>query len=376
MRYKGDPSEILPREEQNMREGTRRPLVTITISTYNSEATIDDVLNSLLQQDYPLKLIEVIVIDDHSIDETVNKVKRFMEEHGNKFYDFKLIVHDRNYGVSKARNDGIKHARAKYIVILDSDVVLPPNAISNMVSFLESNPDVGCVQLLLEEDMPDVITKWRYEVNFGRIREVVSCTASAMIRREVIEKAGLYDESMGPPFTVDEDLEFGARIWRAEYKCIQLGTTTGKHLGVRRDLWLANLIGRESKGSILFAYLRRLIGYLRKPHRITWLKILKSMPLKMRLRYLFYSLFIPFILILFLSFFVLLPWYITSIAIIGIAMIYIDALRDFISHYKSFYISMVLALLACTNRSIRSLAILLTFIDRSTNKQIETIFGA
>ncbi|MCC6056524.1 MAG: glycosyltransferase [Desulfurococcaceae archaeon] len=359
-----------------MREGTRRPLVTITISTYNSEATIDDVLNSLLQQDYPLKLIEVIVIDDHSIDETVNKVKRFMEEHGNKFYDFKLIVHDRNYGVSKARNDGIKHARAKYIVILDSDVVLPPNAISNMVSFLESNPDVGCVQLLLEEDMPDVITKWRYEVNFGRIREVVSCTASAMIRREVIEKAGLYDESMGPPFTVDEDLEFGARIWRAEYKCIQLGTTTGKHLGVRRDLWLANLIGRESKGSILFAYLRRLIGYLRKPHRITWLKILKSMPLKMRLRYLFYSLFIPFILILFLSFFVLLPWYITSIAIIGIAMIYIDALRDFISHYKSFYISMVLALLACTNRSIRSLAILLTFIDRSTNKQIETIFGA
>jgi signal transduction histidine kinase len=147
-------------------------------------------------------------------------------------------------------------------------------------------------------------------------------------------------------------------------------------LGVRRDLWLANLMSRESKESILFAYLRRLIGYFRKPHRITWLKVLKSMPLKMRLRYLFYLLFIPFILILFLGFFVLLPWYITSIAIIGIAMIYIDALRDSMSHHKSFCISMVLALLVCINRSIRSLAILLTFIDRSTNKQIETSFGA
>jgi hypothetical protein len=137
---------------------------------------------------------------------------------------------------------------------------------------------------------------------------------------------------------------------------------------VRRDLWLANLRGRKSKESILFAYLGRLIDYLRKPHRITWLKVLKSMPLRMRLRYLFYSLFIKFILISYLGFFGSLPWYITSTAIIGIAMIYIDALRDFMSHHKSFYISMVLALLACINRSIRSLAIFLTFINQLINK--------
>jgi glycosyltransferase involved in cell wall biosynthesis len=346
-----------------MMRTTRRPLVTITISTYNSEVTIDDVLNSLLQQDYPLKLIEVIVVDGHSIDETVNKVRKFIEKHANKFYDFKLIIHDRNYGASKARNDGIRSARGKCIVILDSDVVLPPNAISNMVSFLESNPDVGCVQLLLEEDMPDFITKWRYEVNFGGIREVVACTASAMIRGEVIEKAGLYDESMGPPFTVDEDLEFGARIWRAGYKCIQLGTITGRHLGVRRDLWLANLMSKESKESILFAYLRSLIGYFRKPHRITWLKVLKSMPLRMRLRYLFYSLSIPFIFILLLKLFISLPWYIGYIVMVIIAMIYVDALRDFISTPQTFYKSMILALFACVNRSIRSLASFCAFLE-------------
>jgi len=364
MRYTSDPSSTLPKVEQYMMEAARRPLVTITISTYNSEVTIDDVLNSLLQQKYPLKLIEVIVVDDHSIDGTVNKIKRFMEEYGNKFYDFKLIVHDRNYGVSKARNDGIKHARGKYIVILDSDVVLPPNAISSMVSFLESNPNVGCIQLLLEEDFPDIITRWRYEVDFGQIREITTCTASAMVRREVIEKAGLYDESMGPPFTIDEDLEFGARIWKAGYKCIQLGNIIGKHLGVRRDLWLAKLMGRKNKEATFFTYLRILIGYFRKPHRTTWLKVLKSMPLRMRLKYLSYSLFLPFILILFLGFFVSLPWHVTSIVIVSIIMIYMDALRDFISRLNLFYKSMILALFACINRSIRSLAILLIFLDK------------
>jgi GT2 family glycosyltransferase len=291
-----------------------------------------------------------------------------MEEYGSKFYDFKLIVHDRNYGVSKARNDGIKLARGEYIMILDSDVILPPNAISKMVSFLNHNPKVGCCSALLEEDATDFVSRWRFELNIGKIRKIVVCTAAAMIRREVIEKAGLYNESMGPPSTIDEDLEFGARIWKAGYKCIQLGNIIGKHLSVRRDLWLAKLMGRKNKEATFFTYLRRPIGYFRKPHRTTWLKVLKSMPLRMRLKYLSYSLFLPFILILFLGFFVSLPWHATSIVIASIIMIYTDALRDFISRLNLFYKSMILALFACINRSIRSLAILLIFLDKLTNK--------
>ena len=365
MRYKGDPSEILPREEQYMRGGTRRPLVTITISTYNSEATIDDVLNSLLQQDYPLKLIEVIVIDGHSIDGTVNKVKRFMEEHGNKFYDFKLIVHDRNYGVSKARNDGIKLARGEYIMILDSDVILPPNAISKMISFLNHNPKVGCCSALLEEDATDFVSRWRFELNIGKIRKIVACTAAAMIRREVIEKAGLYDESMGPPFSVDEDTEFAARIWRAGYKCIQLGNITARHLKIKADLHLAKVTGniRDSKGITLFTYLRWLALYFKEPNPLTWYKFLRSLPLLTRARFILSSLFIPLILLIT----ILLPLVLMSqsnllysiifyVSISFAIIIFLDLFRDFVSSPRYLHKSIILALLACINRSARSIA--------------------
>jgi GT2 family glycosyltransferase len=192
-----------------------------------------------------------------------------------------------------------------------------------------------------------------------------------MNRREVVESAGFYDESMGPPFTIDEDLEFGARIWKAGYKCVQLGDIIGKHLGARRDLWVNRLMGKKSEEINFFTYLEMLIGYFNKPHRMTWLRALKSMPLRMKLRYSSYSLFIPFIFVLLSGLFISLPWFISSIIILGIAMIYVDALRDFISSPKFFYKSMILALFACVNRSIRSLAAFYAFLETCCRRKTQ-----
>ena len=336
----------------------RKPLVTITISTYNSEVTIDDVLNSLLQQDYPLKLIEVIVVDDHSIDETVNKVRKFMEEHGNKFYDFKLIVHDRNYGVSKARNDGIKLARGEYIMILDSDVMLPPDAISKMISFLNHNPKVGCRSALLEEDATDFVTRWRFELNIGKIRKIVACTAAAMIRREVIEKAGLYDESMGPPFSVDEDMEFAARIWRAGYQCIMLGDVVAKHAGIKRDRYLSKIEGRREAKNYnitMTTYLKALKGHLSIKNGWSWYKFLRALPFKLKLKYIISSLFLPCLITFFLTLLLLSCPIIRITLLLMLILIFLSTFGDFVSDLKNIHKSIVLTLLACINRSIRSI---------------------
>ena len=342
-----------------MMRTTRRPLVTITISTYNSEVTIDDVLNSLLQQDYPSKLIEVIVVDGHSIDETVNKVRKFMEEHGDKFHDFKLIVHDRNHGVSKARNDGIKLARGEYIMILDSDVILPPNAISKMVSFLNHNPKVGCCSALLEEDATDFMSRWRFELNIGKIRKIVACTAAAMIRREVIEKAGLYDESMGPPFTVDEDLEFGARIWRAGYRCVMLGDVIAKHAKIKRDRQLLKIEGRKEAKNYnitMTTYLKVLKGHLSIKDGWSWYKFLRALPFKLKLKYIISSLFLPCLMAFFLTLLIsTYPIvYITLLA--ALIFIFLSTFVDFASNLRNIHKSTVLTLLACINRSVRSVA--------------------
>jgi glycosyltransferase involved in cell wall biosynthesis len=361
MRYSvrtGDPSNISPKGGQHMMGTTRRPLVTITISTYNSEVTIDDVLYSLLQQDYPLKLIEVIVVDGHSIDGTVKRVRRFMEEHGNKFYDFKLIVHDRNYGVSKARNDGIKLANGEYIMILDSDVIIPSNAIDKMISFLKHNPEVGCCCALLEEDVTDFLTRWRFELNIGKIRKIVTCAGAVMIRREIIEKAGLYDESMGPPFSVDEDMEFNARIWKAGYQCIMLGDVIARHTKVKRDRHIMRLKDKKKATDYnitLMTYLRTLIEYLSQTNGWSWYKFLKALPPKLKLKYLISSFFLPCLIAFFLTLLIS-PHPIALMTLLLILiLIFLNTFEDFISKIGNIHISIVLTLLACINRSTRSI---------------------
>jgi len=339
-----------------------KPLVSVTITTYNSENTINDVLNALLNQEYPLKRIEVIVIDGHSVDNTVDKVRIFMEKHRDKFYDFQLIIHDKNYGVSKARNDAIKLAKGRFIVILDSDVVLPPNAISKMVSFLEANPEVGCCRPLLEPDFMDILQRSLYDVNVGRIRRLMSCADAAMIRREIVEKAGLYDESMGPPFSVDEDLEFAARIWRAGYRCVLLGNVVAKHLTVKRDVHLAK-IKKSVRGPkpTLATYIKMLINYFREKHARSWYKFLTSLPLKLRVKFIISSFFLPCLMLLLLGSLMQLP-HIYATALIVLVASYLVTLIDFISSPRNLHKSMILAFASCMNRSMRMLAVLIYFV--------------
>jgi len=350
----------------NLKENLEKPPITIVITTYNSEVTIEDVLNALLFQDYPLKLLEVIVVDGCSTDRTIDKVKEFLGRYRDKFYDFKLIIHDRNYGVSKARNDGIRLARGKYILILDSDVILPPNAISIMVSFLESNSKVGFCRPLLLHDSRDVISRWFYEINVGRIRKLISCADAALIRREALKKAGLYDEAMGPPFSVDEDLELGARIWKAGYQGVMLGNVIARHLKVAGDAHLNRMIGKRKANNYkmtLVTYGRWLIGYFRKSHRVSWYKFLKSLPLKLKFNFVFSSLFLPFTAILLLGLLIPLPHYINVLALVCVILAYLTTLRDFMSKPRHIYKSVFLALLACINRSVRTLAALCAIVE-------------
>lgn len=129
------------------------------------------------------------------------------------------------------------------MLILDSDVILPPHGIRRLVEFMEKNPKAGYVQLLLHHDVDNRIYRWQHEVCKGKICKIISCTACALVRKRVFDIAGLYDESLGPPFSVDEDLEMGARIWKAGYECLQIGTLEALHLMVKRDRYLAEIEG-------------------------------------------------------------------------------------------------------------------------------------
>jgi hypothetical protein len=122
------------------------------------------------------------------------------------------------------------------------------------------------------------------------------------------EKAGLYDESMGLPFSVDEDMEFSARIWRAEYQCVMLGDVIARHAKIKRDRHLMRLKGKKEINEYditLVTYLRLLTGHLSRKSGWSWYKFLSALPFELKPRFLISSLFLPCLTAFFLILLVL-----------------------------------------------------------------------
>lgn len=115
------------------------PGVTIIIPCFNEETWIRRTIISCLNQDYPLDKLEVIVIDDHSTDKSVEKIKETIDELSEKEarYDVKdrlsYFVQPKNAGKREAMAVGTKLAKHDLVVFVDSDSFLNPFAIYNIV---------------------------------------------------------------------------------------------------------------------------------------------------------------------------------------------------------------------------------------------------
>ena len=103
-----------------------KPLVSITIPTYNSEKTIKDTILSVLNQSY--QNIEIIIIDSYSEDKTLEIAKE---------YDIRIVMCEGK--LLEARIKGIKSSKGKYVLLLDSDQILNRTAIQRAVYEMNSN---------------------------------------------------------------------------------------------------------------------------------------------------------------------------------------------------------------------------------------------
>ena len=82
---------------------------------YNSENYIEDTVNSVLKQTY--KNWELLIIDDGSSDKSMEIAEKYRDKDSR----IKLLQNEKNCGVVKTRNNGIKNANGRYIAFLDSD---------------------------------------------------------------------------------------------------------------------------------------------------------------------------------------------------------------------------------------------------------------
>ena len=90
------------------------PMVSVIIPVYKVERFLDECLNSVIGQDYPV--LEIILVDDGSPDSCPEKCDQYAVE-----YDYIKTIHKNNEGLGMARNTGLEAATGKYIVFVDSD---------------------------------------------------------------------------------------------------------------------------------------------------------------------------------------------------------------------------------------------------------------
>ncbi len=104
-------------------------LVTIVIPVYKTEKYLSACVDSALMQTY--KNIEIVLVDDGSPDNAPKLCDDLADN-----YDSISVIHKENGGLSSARNEGIKAAKGKYIMFLDSDDRLPQDLVEDMLRII------------------------------------------------------------------------------------------------------------------------------------------------------------------------------------------------------------------------------------------------
>jgi glycosyltransferase involved in cell wall biosynthesis len=143
--------QLVNRSTPVMPDGAMAIKVTLYIPCFNGEQTLPFCLAGALSQS--LVPDEIIVVDDGSSDRTARIAKR---------YGVKLVQHDRNLGLSAARNTAIRESTGDLIAALDADCVPERGWLEAMVKLMEANPGLtGIGGAVLETNKTTIADQWR-----------------------------------------------------------------------------------------------------------------------------------------------------------------------------------------------------------------------
>jgi glycosyltransferase involved in cell wall biosynthesis len=190
-------------------EGTavdQDPLVTVIIPCYNGEAFVQEAITSALAQTY--RHVEVIVINDGSTDRSAE----IIQAHPVRY------IQQENRGLTSSRNRGIEESRGSYLVFLDADDRLLPDAIETGLNTLQAHPEcamtVGDHQFVREDG--SYLARSRKEFRSSShyeallVSNFIEMISSVLFRRSVFEAVGGFDTQL----RVAEDYELYLRIAR------------------------------------------------------------------------------------------------------------------------------------------------------------------
>ncbi|WP_339907692.1 glycosyltransferase [Pseudomonas guineae] len=203
-------------------------LVSVIIASYNHAPYIEECILSVLGQTYPH--VELLVVDDGSTDDSVERIRRLQAEHG---FDFQI---QQNQGLTRTLNSAIARAKGELIVPFGSDDVMLPERLAKQVAYMVGKPDVGIcagnIELIDSQGTLFPETRQRRDVPFRRMdfddvfmeRKPYAPATTLMIRKEALAEVGGFD-----PEIRLEDLAIELKITHAGYFIDCLGEVLARY---------------------------------------------------------------------------------------------------------------------------------------------------
>ncbi len=285
----------------NISESPRRRVnLSIIIVNWNTSDLLAQCLESVFVNP-PAGGFEIIVVDNGSTDGSAAMVR-------NRFPTALLLENQHNPGFAAANNQAIGHARGRYLLLLNPDTVVMPDALDTLIRFMDDTPYAGVAgSMLLNPDgtlqqschpYPTIGREfWRllhldYLIPAGTYpmdkwpidipREVDSVQgASLMVRREVIEQVGLLDETF---FMYSEEVDWCARISSAGWKIFWVPDSRIVHFGGQStrqiptemflQLYRAKLMYFRKHNGALYSYIYKIVLLIAAIPRILFMPVM------------------------------------------------------------------------------------------------------
>ena len=112
-------------------------LISIIIPVYQVSDYVERCIRSVMSQTFTD--IECIIVDDATVDDSMVKCQKLIDEYDGRI-QFRLLHHEKNRGLSAARNTGTKAATGEYVFYLDSDDEITSDCIEKMMLLAEKHP--------------------------------------------------------------------------------------------------------------------------------------------------------------------------------------------------------------------------------------------
>jgi glycosyltransferase involved in cell wall biosynthesis len=245
-----------------------KPQVTVLMSVYNGEKYLREAIDSILGQTF--KDFEYLIIDDGSTDSSSDIIRSYTDSR------IRLIQNEKNIGLTRSLNKGLKLAKGEYIARMDADDISMPERLEKQVRFLDEHKNVALISssVIFIDSCGKEVRRWDLATDSDEIKSIFLRDQNqilhpfSMYKKRCVEKVGMYREE----FEVAQDVDLWMRMIErydianvqealGVYRIGRNSVTTGKwklqrskhHLGyiyaIQRKTFGRDCLGYEPAGA-------------------------------------------------------------------------------------------------------------------------------